>query len=68
MLKNSRINQIVQIKEFHCKMSLEMKYYSKQKGKIKGIKNLKKKQHIFLIEFLNYNRVWAMTREFELLS
>lgn len=47
MLKNSRINQIVQIKEFHCKMNLEIKYYSKQKGKIKGIKNLKKNSIFF---------------------
>lgn len=57
------INHTVQIKEFHCKIDLEIKYYSKQKGKIKGIKTLNNNQKIYLIEFLNYNRIWVTHRE-----
>lgn len=57
------MNQIIQIKEFHCKIDLDIKYYSNQTGYVKGIKTLKNNQTIYLVEFFNHNRIWATSRE-----
>ncbi len=67
MLLNSYINKIVQIREFRCKIDLEIKYYSNKKGTLKGIKTLEKNTPIYLVEFINHNRIWAIRQEFEFL-
>lgn len=64
MLVDYFINQEVTITRFHCKINLEIQYYSNQKGIIKGIKKLKHNIFIYLIEFLNHNRIWVMKQEF----
>ena len=65
MLLNNDLNKIVQIREFHCKIHLEIKYYSSKKGQLKGIKVLENNIPIYLIEFINHNRIWALKQEFE---
>lgn len=65
MLLNSHINKIVTIKEFHCKIDSELKYYSNKMGKIKGSKTLQSNLTIYLIEFTNHNRIWARRDELE---
>jgi len=67
MLPNSHINKIVTIKEFHCKIDSELKYYSNRTGKIKGVKVLQNNITIYLIEFINHNRIWARREEIEFL-
>lgn len=67
MLKKNIINKIIQIKEFHCKINLEMEYYSKHKGTIKGIKKLQAKKTIYLVEFFDHNRIWVIRAEFNFL-
>lgn len=62
------INQKVVIIKLDCKMSLEVQYYSLQIGIIKGIKKLRNNFTIYLIEFLNHNRIWAMEHELKLCS
>ena len=62
---NHYINQIVKIKEFHCKIDLEITYYTHQQGIIRGIKILEHNICIYLIEFMNLNRIWATRKEFE---
>lgn len=64
MLLNNDINKIVQIREFHCKINLEIKYYSSKKGQLKGIKILENNIPIYLVEFINCNRIWALRQEF----
>lgn len=59
------INQQVRTTRFDCKINLEIQYYSNQTGIIKGIKKLKHNTFIYLIEFLNYNRIWIMTQELQ---
>lgn len=67
MTVHNQINKIVQVKEFHCKVDLEIKYYSNQQGKIKGNKTFNNNSCIYLIEFKNYNRIWVTSKEFEFL-
>lgn len=57
------MNQKVLIIKLDCKISLEVQYYSLQIGIIKGIKQLKNNFTIYLIEFLNHNRIWVMGHE-----
>lgn len=59
------INQQVRIIRFDCKINLEIQYYSNQIGVIKGIKKLKHNTFIYLVEFLNHNRIWAMIQELQ---
>ena len=59
------INQQVRTTRFDCKINLEIQYYSNQTGIIKGIKKLKHNTFIYLIEFLNHNRIWIMTQELQ---
>lgn len=66
-VKKKIINQMVKIKEFHCKINLNIQYYSKQKGIIKGVKILNINKPIYLIEFCDHNRVWAINNEFDFL-
>lgn len=58
------INKTIQIKEIHCTINLEIKYYSNQKGKITGIKSLNNQYYIYLIELLNHNKIWLLKQEF----
>ena len=67
MIVNDNLNRMVKINEFHCKINLDIKYYSNQKGLIKGVKALDNNVCIYLIEFTNYNRIWATREEFEFL-
>lgn len=46
-------------------MDLEFKYYYNKKGKVKGIKSLNNNISIYLLEFINYDRIWAMRQEIE---
>ena len=57
------MNQKVLIIKLDCKMNLEIQYYSLQIGIIKGIKKIRNNFTIYLIEFLNHNRIWAMEHE-----
>lgn len=66
-MKKKITNQIVKIKEFHCKINLNIQYYSKQKGTIKGIKTLQINKLIYLIEFFDHNRIWATSNELDFL-
>lgn len=59
------INQQVRTTRFDCKINLDIQYYSNQTGIIKGIKKLKHNTFIYLIEFLNHNRIWIMTQELQ---
>lgn len=57
------INQKVLIMKFNCKIELEIQCYSLKIGVIKGIKKLRNNFNIYLIEFLNHNRIWVMAHE-----
>lgn len=57
------INQKVLIMKFNCKIELDIHYYSLKIGVIKGIKKLRNNFTIYLIEFLNHNRIWVMAHE-----
>lgn len=57
------IDQEVLITKFNCKTNLEIQYYSQQIGIIKGIKKLRNNFTIYLIEFLNHNRIWVVVNE-----
>lgn len=65
MININLINQKIKIKEFYCKTDSELQYYTNQIGTIKGIKQIKYKIFIYLVEFLNYNRIWTIQQEFE---
>lgn len=57
------IDQEVIITKFNCKIDSDIQYYSQQMGIIKGIKKVKNHLSIYLIEFLNHNRIWVMAHE-----
>lgn len=65
MLINQVINKKVIITTLNCKINSEIQYYSNQIGIIKGLKTINKNIILYLIEFLNHNRMWAMKQEFE---
>lgn len=63
MTNINTINREVQIQEIYCTIKLEIKYYCRQKGKIIGIKKLNQNSYIYLVEFFDYNRIWATKQE-----
>jgi len=65
MLVNQLINKKVIVTKLNCKINSNIQYYSNQVGLIKGIKKIDKNIFIYLIEFLNHNRVWLLKQEFE---
>ena len=65
MINTKLINYKIKIKEFYCKTDSELQYYTHQIGTIKGVKQVKYKIFIYLVEFLNHNRIWATLQEFE---
>jgi len=65
MVINQLINQKVIIIKLNYKINSEIQYYSNQVGVIKGIKKINKNIFIYLIEFLNHNRIWVMKQEFK---
>jgi hypothetical protein len=58
------INKYCKIIGLQCKISSEMQYYSGQIGIIKGTKKLSDCTPIYLIEFLDYSRIWTTPKEF----
>jgi len=65
MLINQLINKKVIITKLNCKINSNIQYYSNQAGLIKGIKKMNQNIFLYLIEFLNHNRIWVMKQEFE---
>ena len=63
MLTLYSINQEVLIKKFNCKIDSDIHYYSQKRGTIKGIKKFNSHVTLYLIEFLNHNRIWVMAHE-----
>lgn len=59
------INQKVIIINFTCRTDSHIHYYVKQVGNIKGVKKLQNHITIYLIEFLNHNRIWIIPEEFK---
>ena len=57
-------NKIIQIKTIHCTINMEIKYYYNKKGKITGVKSLNNQDYIYLIELLNYSKIWLFKQEF----
>ena len=57
------IGQKVLVTKLDCKTDIEIQYYSSQIGIIKGLKTFKNNFTIYLIEFLNHNRIWVMAHE-----
>lgn len=58
------IKQHVTILKLDCKINSEMQSYLGKTGKIKGFKKLREQTIVYLIEFLDYNRVWVTEQEF----
>lgn len=58
MFKYYCINQKVIIELSEIFRSYSKHYYSKEIGFIKGIKILPNHMGLYLIEFLNYDRIW----------
>lgn len=65
MLISQLINKKVIITKINCKINSDIQYYSNQVGIIKGLKKMNKNIFLYLIEFLNQNRIWVMKQEFE---
>jgi len=65
MLVNQLINKKVIVIKLKCKINSELQYYSNQVGLIKGIRKINSNIFIYLIEFLNHNRIWVMKQEFK---
>ena len=63
MEKTFTVHEVVYITEIHCTIHLEEKYYSNQKGKIVGIKQITNNKNIYLIQLFNYNRIWTLHNE-----
>ena len=66
MIENYFIGQKVITLSFSCSIESNIDKYSQQPGNIKGIKKTKNQIQIYLIEFLNYNRIWMIPKEFKL--
>ena len=54
----------VKIQILYCKINLNLQYYTNYIGKLKGIKKSHFDHTIYLIEFINGDRIWALRREF----
>lgn len=62
---NNLIEEKIKTKELYYKIDLHRQYYSNKAGTIKGIKKLQHKILIYLIEFLDHNRIWVMHQEID---
>ena len=60
-----KIHERVIILQLKCRADSEIQYYSQRTGSIQGIKKLNNHLIIYLIEFLNHNRIWVMVPEIE---
>lgn len=65
MLINQLINKKIIVINLNYKISEEIQYYSNKRGVIKGIKKINENTCIYLIEFLNHNRIWLIKQEFK---
>ena len=63
MPKHYNINQRVIIKNLKYTIDNKMDYYMQQSGYIKGIKTSPINPSLYLIELLNYNRIWVVAHE-----
>jgi len=63
MLKHYKINQRVVIKNLKYTIDSKMDYFIQQSGYIKGIKTSQINPILYLIELLNYNRIWVVAQE-----
>ena len=66
MIKDYLIDQQVITLSFSYNIDSNIDKYLQKIGNIKGIKKTKNQIHIYLIEFLNYNRIWMTSKEFKL--
>ena len=64
MVQNYFIDQIVWIHHEVSIFNPHKIYSQKTYGKIKGIKIKDKSSKLYLIEFLNHNRIWIIDKEF----
>lgn len=53
----------IKTKELQYKISPARQYYSNKEGIIQGIKTTQYKTDIYLVEFLNHNRIWITQEE-----
>ena len=60
-------NNKVLIQNLYCKINLNLQYYINNIGKLKGIKKTHSCELIYLIEFINGDRIWVMETEFNFL-
>ena len=60
------IGQEIIITNFSYKIDSNIQYYSQKKGNIKGFKKLRSHITLYLIEFLDYSRIWFITYELKL--
>lgn len=65
MLKCHYLNRNIKVKNLKYQVRFNMQCYLKKAGKIKGFKKLPNNRTIYLIEFLNQNRIWFAIKEFE---
>jgi hypothetical protein len=63
MLKHYNINQRVIIKNLKYIIDTEINYETQQSGYIKGVKISPINPVLYLIELLNYNRIWVVAHE-----
>ena len=60
-------NNKVLIQKLYCKINLNLQYYIHNIGKLKGIKQTYYHESIYLVEFINGDRIWVMKKEFQFL-
>lgn len=60
-------NNKVLIQKLYCKINLNLQYYINNIGKLKGIKKNYSHESIYLIEFINGDRIWVLKKEFQFL-
>lgn len=66
MQKDYLINQKIIFFNIKFQLSSKIDYCSQQEGTIKGVKILRNQIKIYLIEFLNHNRIWTISEELAL--
>jgi starvation-inducible outer membrane lipoprotein len=52
-----------QLKTINYDIGSKIQHYSGKMGTIAGIKIINNYTYIYLIELMDYNRIWAITRE-----
>lgn len=60
------MKQKITITKYKCNINLKIDYFLHPLATIRGLKKLDENITMYLIEFINYNRIWTIYTELDI--